>query len=82
MRVGKRTRLGVTLMLVAGAATLILGCKGTRKQASVAEAPPDGATQQATLKAPPIPEAGPLALPSGRGFAQNSAMCYSSSTLC
>jgi hypothetical protein len=63
MRVGKRTRLGVTLMLVAGAATLILGCKGTRKQASVAEAPPDGATQQATLKAPPIPEAGPLALP-------------------
>src|SRR5713101_4962088 len=64
MRVAKRTRLGVTIMLVAGAATLILSCQGTRKQASsVAEAPPDGATQQATLKAPPIPEAGPLARP-------------------
>jgi len=64
MRVAKRTRLCVTLMLVVGAATLILGCQGARKQASsVAEAPPDGATQQATLKAPPIPEAGPLARP-------------------
>jgi len=64
MRVAKRTRLCVPLMLVVGAATLILGCEGARKQASsVAEAPPDGATQQATLKAPPIPEAGPLARP-------------------
>ncbi len=64
MRVAKRRRLCVTLMLVVGAATLILGCEGARKQASsVAEAPPDGARQQATLKAPPIPEAGPLARP-------------------
>jgi cytochrome c peroxidase len=64
MRVAKRTRLCVTIMLVVGAATLILGCEGARKQASsVAEAPPDGATQKATLKAPPIPEAGPLAQP-------------------
>src|SRR5712692_6890534 len=64
MRVAKRTRLCVTIMLLVGAATLILGCQGARKQAgSVAEAPPDAATQQATLKAPPIPEAGPLARP-------------------
>jgi cytochrome c peroxidase len=55
-------------MLVAGAAALILGCEGARKQASSApEARPDGATQQTTLKTPPIPEAGPLARPkSGR----------------
>jgi cytochrome c peroxidase len=64
MRVAKRTRLCFTLMLVVGAATLIPGCEGAGKQASsVAEAAPDGATQQATLKAPPIPEAGPLARP-------------------
>src|SRR5260370_38779188 len=64
MRVAKRTRLSVTLMLVVGAAALILGCKGARKQASsVPETPPDGATQQATGKAPPIPEPGPLARP-------------------
>jgi len=64
MRVAKRTRLWVTLMLVVGVATLILGCEGAGKQASsVAEAAPDGATPQATLKAPPIPEAGPLARP-------------------
>jgi cytochrome c peroxidase len=51
-------------MLVLGPATLILGCEGEGKQASsVAEAAPDGGTQQATLKVPPIPEAGPLARP-------------------
>ncbi len=68
MRVAKRTRLCLTIMLVAGAAALILGCEGARKQASSApEARPDGATQQTTLKTPPIPEAGPLARPkSGR----------------
>src|SRR5713101_3581333 len=49
MRVAKRTRLSVTLMLVVGAAALILGCKGAR--------------QQASGKAPPIPAAGPLARP-------------------
>src|SRR5216683_3971559 len=64
MRVAKRTQLCVTIMLVVGAATLILGCKGARKQASsVRETPPNGSTQQATGKAPPIPEAGPLARP-------------------
>jgi len=51
-------------MLVVGAAALILGCGGARKQASsVPETPPNGSTQQATGKAPPIPEAGPLARP-------------------
>ncbi len=64
MRVAKRTRLCVTLTLVVGPSTLILGCEGAGKQSSsVAEAAPDPATQQATLKAPPIPEAGPLARP-------------------
>src|SRR5712692_5521211 len=64
MRVVKRTRLCLTLMLVAGAAGLTLSCEGARKQASsVPETSPDGATQQATLKAPPIPEGGPLARP-------------------
>ena len=64
MRVAKRTRWCVALMLVVSAATLILGCDSAGKQAnSVAEATPDGLTQQATLKAPPIPEAGPLARP-------------------
>ncbi len=64
MRVAKRSRLCVTLMLVLGAALLTLGCEGTREQASsVAEASPNGAKQQATQKAPPIPEAGPLARP-------------------
>jgi len=49
-------------MLVVGAAALILGCGGARKQASsVPETPPNGSTQQATGKAPPIPEADPLA---------------------
>src|SRR5713226_5586572 len=64
MRVAKRSRLCVTLMLVLAAASLTLGCEGTREQASsVAEASPNGAKQQATQKAPPIPEAGPLARP-------------------
>src|SRR5712664_2205283 len=64
MPVAKRTRSCVTIMLVVGAATLILGCEGAGKQASsVAEAAPAGATQQAALKPPPIPEAGPLARP-------------------
>ena len=64
MRVAKRTRLCVTLMMVVGPATLILGCGGAGKRSSsMADAAPDPATQQATLKAPPIPEAGPLARP-------------------
>ena len=64
MRVAKRTRLCVTLTLVVGPSTLILGCEGAGKQSSsVADAASAPATQQATLKAPPIPEAGPLARP-------------------
>jgi hypothetical protein len=42
MRVAKRTRLCVTLMLVVGPATLILGCERAGKQSSsVAEAAPE-----------------------------------------
>jgi len=64
MRVAKRRRLCIPLMLLVGAATLILGCEGARKQASsVAEGLPDREMEQATQKAPPIPEAGPLARP-------------------
>src|SRR5258708_7815584 len=64
MRVAKRTRLCVTLMLVVGPATLILGCERAGNQSSsVPKATPDEATQKTTPKAPPIPEAGPLAQP-------------------
>jgi cytochrome c peroxidase len=64
MRCAKRTRLCVPLVVLVGAATLILGYGGAgNKASSAAEAAPDGATQQATGKAPPIPEAGPLARP-------------------
>jgi len=49
---------------VTGIATPILGCDGAGEKAGVeAEAPPDGATQQASLKPAPIPEAGPLGQP-------------------
>jgi len=42
----------------------MLGCNSAGKHAnSMTEAAPDRVTQQATLKAPPIPEAGPLARP-------------------
>jgi cytochrome c peroxidase len=64
MRVGKRTRLRVTLLLVVTSATLTLGFPGGSGWASsTAEAAPNGATQQINPKAPPIPEAGPLAQP-------------------
>ena len=64
MRVAKRIRLCVTITLALGAASLILGCEGAHTQASsVAEASLEGATRQANLKGPPIPEAGPLARP-------------------
>ena len=64
MRVAKRTRLCVTLIMVLGPASLILGCERAGKQSSsVAEVAPDEATPQTTPKAPPIPEAGPLARP-------------------
>jgi len=56
--------LWVTLVAVTGIATPILGCDGAGEKAGVeAEAPPDGATQQASLKPAPIPEAGPLGQP-------------------
>ncbi len=64
MRVVRQTRLCATLMLVVGPAVLILGCERSSKQSnSVAEAAPAEATQQTTSKAPPIPQAGPLAQP-------------------
>jgi cytochrome c peroxidase len=55
MRVAKQTRLYVTIML---------GCLSAGAWASsTAEADLNGATQQMTLKAPPIPQAGALARP-------------------
>jgi cytochrome c peroxidase len=64
MRYAKRIGLCVTLVVVVGTATLILGCKRVGNRASSeADAALDGATQQATGKPRPIPEAGPLARP-------------------
>jgi cytochrome c peroxidase len=64
MRVAKRTRLCVRLLLVLTSTTLTLGFLGGGGWASsTAEAAPHGATQQMNSKAPPIPEAGPLAQP-------------------
>jgi hypothetical protein len=64
MWVAKRTRLCVTLVLVVGLAALILGCEPASKQSSpVVQVAQDEATQKTTAKAPPIPEAGPLARP-------------------
>src|SRR5882724_11949796 len=64
MRCAKRTRWRVPLVVLVGAATLILGHGGAgNKASSAAEAAPDGATQQPNGKPPPIPEAGPLARP-------------------
>jgi hypothetical protein len=64
MRCAKRTRWCVTLAVVVSTVTAILAWHGAGKKASSeAEAAPDGATQQATGKPPPIPEAGPLARP-------------------
>ncbi len=64
MRFAKRTRWGVTLVVVVSTVTAMLAWHGSSKKASsAAEAAPDGATQQATGKPSPIPEAGPLAQP-------------------
>src|SRR6266851_3024203 len=64
MLVAMRTRLCVTLVLAVGPAALMPGCRGGGQQAaSVAEAAPNGATQQSVQKAPPIPEPGTLARP-------------------
>ena len=61
---GLWTRVWVGLALVVCGASLILGCNGRGKPANpTPEAAPDGVKQQATLKAPPIPEAGRLAAP-------------------
>jgi cytochrome c peroxidase len=51
-------------VLVVSTATALLAWHGAgHKASSAAEATPDGATQQATGKPPPIPEAGPFARP-------------------
>jgi cytochrome c peroxidase len=55
-------------MLAVSAATLILACDGACNEGgkhahSVPQAAPAGPTQQSTAKAPPIPQAGPLARP-------------------
>jgi cytochrome c peroxidase len=64
MRMAKRTRLCVTLLLVVTPATQTLGFLGGGGWASLTgEAAVNGATQQMNPKAPPIPEAGPLAQP-------------------
>ena len=64
MRFAKGKRLCIALVAVAGTAMLMLGCeRAGDKASSKAEAAPDGATQHATGKPPPIPEAGPLARP-------------------
>ena len=63
MLLAKRTRLCVTLTVM-GSATLILGCeRADNKAGAQAKAAPDAAMQHAVGKAPPIPEAGPLARP-------------------
>jgi cytochrome c peroxidase len=63
MRIAKLIRLLAALILLVNT-TLILGCHGAGKHTNpTPEAGPEGVTQQATRKAPPIPEAGPLARP-------------------
>jgi cytochrome c peroxidase len=64
MRCAKRTRWGVTRVVVVGTATAILAWHAAgHKASSAAEAAPAGATPQATGTPLPIPEAGPLARP-------------------
>src|SRR5882724_5365558 len=64
MRCAKRTRWCVTLVVVVSTVTALLAWHGAgHKASSAAEAAPAGATQQATGKPPPIPEAGSLARP-------------------
>ena len=64
MRCAKRTRWCVTRVVVVSTLTALLAWHGAGKKASsAAEAAPDGATQQATVKPRPIPEAGQLASP-------------------
>jgi len=64
VRFAKPTRVCFTLVVAACAAMLIPGCNGGSKKAgSRAESAANGATPRAEGKAPPIPKAGPLALP-------------------
>src|SRR5271157_6129825 len=64
MRVVKPTGLGIELMLLVALATLALGVTAGGGQASpTVEAGLNGATQQVSSTAPPIPTAGPLAQP-------------------
>src|SRR5216684_1410222 len=69
MRFMKRTRLVLSFMGAFTVTALILasGCERPKAD-SATETGPDDTTQQATGKAPPIPQAGPLAEP--RSFQQ------------
>ena len=60
----KRTRLGFSVMAAFTVMALILPCGCERPKArSARETGPDDTTREATGKAPPIPQAGPLARP-------------------
>jgi cytochrome c peroxidase len=60
----ERTRLGLSVVVAVTGTALILAYGGERPKAgSATEPPPADTTKQATGKAPPIPQAGPLARP-------------------
>ena len=64
MRFAKQARWWITLVAAAGAATLMLGCdRASNRSSPKADAVASATTQVASGKAPPIPEAGPLAEP-------------------
>src|SRR5438874_232798 len=64
MSMQKRPCLGLVLVVTVINAALLPGCGGGRPKEPAAEEPaPVGTTRQAPGKAPPIPEAGPLARP-------------------
>ena len=60
----KRRRLVLSVVVAATVTALILACESERpKAASARESGPDDTTKQRAGKAPPIPQAGPLAKP-------------------
>ena len=64
MSIRKRTRLCLVVVAAVINITLMAGCEGGRREGTSAEeAAPAGTAEQAPGKAPPIPEAGPLANP-------------------
>ncbi|MDB5313131.1 MAG: cytochrome peroxidase [Gemmataceae bacterium] len=64
MSIRKRSRLGFVVVAAGINTALLLGCEGgCREKPSVKEAAPAGTAGHALGKAPPIPEAGPLANP-------------------